>query len=59
VRLGALVNPGTTLLNTLSSTSPIAVEFRGKAKGYLPIYQLQAAIPSSDLSLLLPNGKHL
>jgi membrane fusion protein (multidrug efflux system) len=43
-------------LNTLSSTSPIAVEFQVNEEDIYPGYQLQAAIPSSDLSLLLQNG---
>lgn len=56
VRLGALVNPGTTLLNTLSSTSPIAVEFQVNEKDISKFSQLQSSRSSSDLSLMLPNG---
>ena len=56
VRLGALVNPGTTLLNTLSSTSPIAVEFQVNEKDITKFTQLQSSHSSSDLSLVLPNG---
>lgn len=56
VRLGALVNPGTTLLNTLSSTSPIAVEFQVNEKDITKFTKLQSSHSSSDLSLLLPDG---
>ncbi|WP_324755486.1 efflux RND transporter periplasmic adaptor subunit [Sphingobacterium thalpophilum] len=58
VRLGALVNPGTTLLNTLSSTSPIAVEFQVNEKDINKFVQLQNSRSSSDLSLLLPDGSN-
>ncbi len=56
VRLGALVNPGTTLLNTLSSTSPIAIEFQVNEKDISKFVQMQSSRSSSDLSLLLPDG---
>ncbi|MCW8313324.1 MULTISPECIES: efflux RND transporter periplasmic adaptor subunit [Sphingobacterium] len=58
VRLGALVNPGTTLLNTLSSTSPIAVEFQVNEKDINKFVQMQNSRSSSDLSLLLPDGSN-
>jgi len=56
VRLGALVNPGSTLLNTLSSTSPIAIEFQVNEKDISKFVQMQSNHSSSDLSLLLPDG---
>lgn len=56
VRLGALVSPGTTLLNTLSSTSPIAIEFQVNEKDINKFVQMQSSRSSSDLSLLLPDG---
>lgn len=56
VRLGALVNAGATLLNTLSSTSPIAIEFQVNEKDISKFVQMQQSRSSSDLSLVLPDG---
>lgn len=43
-------------MNTLSSTSPIAVEFQVNEKDITKFTQLQSSHSSSDLSLVLPNG---
>lgn len=56
VRLGALVNPGSTLLNTLSSTNPIAVEFQVNERDISQFTQLQNSRTSAGLSAILPDG---
>lgn len=56
VRLGAQVSPGTTLLNTISSENPIAVDFVIN-ETELPRYaDLQGKGTDSTFKLQLPNG---
>ena len=56
VRNGALVNAGTTLLNTVSSTNPIAVEFQINEKDIAQFTQLQAGNSSTEIYATLPDG---
>ena len=56
VRNGALVNAGTTLLNTISSTDPIAVEFQINEKDINEFTKLQAGSSSTEISITLPDG---
>lgn len=56
VRSGALVSAGTTLLNTLSSTNPIAVEFQISERDIDRIKELQDNKSTSAIQLRLPNG---
>lgn len=57
VRMGALVNPGTTLINTISSTSPIAVDFAISEREIQRFTNLQKSTAKDSLiSLLLPDG---
>lgn len=58
VRTGALVGAGTTLLNTISSTNPIAVDFQVNER-YLPRFiamQGQSSAQDSSILLTLPGG---
>ncbi len=60
VRTGALVSAGATLLNTISSTSPIAVEFQvseGDLKELLDLKRNAAAKADSAISLELGGGE--
>jgi len=56
VRNGALVSAGTTLLNTLSSTTPIAVEFQVAERDINQFVDLQKNGKTSAISVLLPDG---
>ncbi|HVI45986.1 MAG TPA: efflux RND transporter periplasmic adaptor subunit [Chitinophaga sp.] len=59
VRLGAQVSPGTTLLNTISSENPIAVDFVVNESDISRFAELQDKAPGaadSTFRLLLPNG---
>jgi len=60
VRTGALVSAGSTLLNTISSTSPIAVEFQANEsdlKEMLELQQSGAARADSVIMLELGGGE--
>lgn len=56
VRNGALVNAGTTLLNTVSSTSPIAVEFQINEKEIPEFTKLQAGNAATQIYASMPDG---
>lgn len=59
VRLGAQVAAGTTLLNTLSSEDPIAVDFAVNEKDIQRFIALQnkGAVSDSTLRFVLPGGQ--
>src|SRR5690606_11791446 len=54
VRNGALVSAGTTLLNTISSTNPIAVEFQINEKEIKEFSDLQLGKNSTQINLTMP-----
>lgn len=56
VRNGALVTAGTTLLNTLSSTNPVAVEFQVNERDIERIKELQRNRSTTAIELRLPDG---
>lgn len=56
VRLGALVSQGSTLLNTISSTSPIAVEFEITDKEIDKIVDMQQNESAGNVEAILPDG---
>lgn len=56
VRAGALVSAGTTLLNTISSTNPIAVEFQINEKEIMEFNDLQTGKSQTQINLTLPDG---
>lgn len=56
VRKGALVSAGSTLLNTVSSTNPIAVEFQINEKDIPQFTKLQAGSASTQIYLGMPDG---
>lgn len=57
VRLGAQVTPGTTLLNTISSEDPIAVDFVVDEDNVSRFSSmLGKTVPDSTFKLLLPDG---
>jgi len=56
VRSGALVSAGTTLLNTISSTNPIAVEFQINEKEITEFANLQSGKSSTEINLTLPDA---
>ncbi|UIR54522.1 efflux RND transporter periplasmic adaptor subunit [Sphingobacterium sp. SRCM116780] len=56
VRLGALVNPGTTKLNTVSSINPIAVEIQVSERDIPQFVALQKSGTASQISATLPDG---
>lgn len=56
VRLGALVSQGSTLLNTISSTSPIAVEFEITDKEIDKIVDMQRSESAGNVEAILPDG---
>ncbi len=56
VRTGALVSAGSTLLNTVSSTNPIAVEFQINEKEIGEFSNLQTGKSSTEINLTLPDG---
>lgn len=56
VRTGALVSAGTTLLNTISSTNPIAVEFQINEKEIMEFSNLQSGKQQTQINLTLPDA---
>lgn len=56
VREGALVSAGSTLLNTISSNDPIAVEFQISEKDIVEFTKLQAGSNQSAIYTVLPDG---
>src|SRR5690606_10409913 len=56
VRNGALVSPGTTLLNTISSVDPVAVEFQISEREISEFAAYQAGKSSNDINIVLPDG---
>lgn len=56
VRNGALVAAGTTLLNTVSSTNPIAVEFQISEKDIVEFTKLQSGSSANQIYATLPDG---
>lgn len=56
VRTGALVNAGTTLLNTISSTNPIAIEFQISEKDIAEFSQLQSGNSATQIYVSMPDG---
>src|SRR5690606_3580101 len=56
VRNGALVSAGSTLLNTISSTNPIAVEFQINEKDITEFNALQRGTSPGAIYTTLPNG---
>lgn len=56
VRLGAQVTPGTTLLNTISSENPIAVNIVVDQSDLNRFYALQSHSTDSTFKLQLPDG---
>lgn len=56
VRSGALVSAGSTLLNTISSTNPISVEFQINEKEIMEFSDLQTGKSQTDINLRLPDG---
>lgn len=57
VRKGALVSAGSTLLNTVSSTNPIAVEFQISEKDIAEFTKMQSGNSSTQIYVNLPNGE--
>ena len=55
VRTGALVSPGTTLLNTISAIDPIAVEFQISEKEISEFAAYQSGKSSTEISVTLPD----
>lgn len=56
VRLGALVNPGTTRLNTLSSVNPVAVEIQVSERDIPQFVNLQKSGSAAQINAILPDG---
>lgn len=56
VRNGALVSAGSTLLNTISTTNPIGVEFQINERDIADFSKLKAGSSSSDIYITLPDG---
>lgn len=56
VRSGALVSAGSTLLNTISSTNPIAVEFQINERDITEFTKLQTNATGSEIYVSLPDG---
>lgn len=57
VRPGALVTAGTTLMNTISSTNPIAVEFQVSELEINRIIQMQRGNTTDGIQIRLPDGQ--
>ncbi|MBK1441472.1 efflux RND transporter periplasmic adaptor subunit [Parapedobacter sp. ISTM3] len=59
VRMGALVSAGTTLLNSISSTNPIAVDFPVSERDITRFNALRQSGAASDssISITLPGGQ--
>ncbi|HLS96345.1 MAG TPA: efflux RND transporter periplasmic adaptor subunit [Sphingobacterium sp.] len=56
VRNGALVNAGTTLLNTISSVDPIAVEFQINEREIAEFVAYQMGKSATEITVALPDG---
>ena len=56
VRTGALVSPGTTLLNTISAIDPIAVEFQVSEKEIAEFSNYQSGKAATEITVALPDG---
>src|SRR5690606_34767789 len=59
VRVGALVSAGTTLINSLSSTNPIAVDFpvnEQHIQRFIALQNRDNAASDSVITLRLPGG---
>lgn len=56
VRLGALVNPGTTRLNTVSSINPVAVEIQVSERDIPQFVNLQKSGSAAQIGAVLPDG---
>ena len=56
VRKGALVSAGATLLNTISSTDPVAVEFQVNERDITEFSKLQTGSSVAQIYVLLPDG---
>jgi len=56
VRNGALVSAGTTLLNTISSTNPITVEFQINERDIAEFSKLQSGNADAQIYVTLPDG---
>ena len=56
VRNGALVSPGTTLLNTLSSVDPVAVEFQISEREIAEFSAYQSGRSATEITVSLPDG---
>ncbi|MFD1768965.1 efflux RND transporter periplasmic adaptor subunit [Sphingobacterium suaedae] len=56
VRSGALVNAGTTLLNTISSIDPIAVEFQINEREISEFAAYQSGKSATEITVSLPDG---
>lgn len=56
VRQGALVSAGSTLLNTISSNDPIAVEFQINERDIVEFSQLQTGSNHASIYAVLPGG---
>jgi len=57
VRLGASVSPGVTLLNTVSSDDPIAVDITVDQRDIYKFTKLQKAVPKNDSTFRLVFGQ--
>ncbi|PRD47528.1 efflux RND transporter periplasmic adaptor subunit [Sphingobacterium haloxyli] len=55
VRIGALVSPGTTLLNTVSAIDPIAVEFQISEREISEFAAYESGRSSTEISVSLPD----
>ncbi|MGO1721311.1 MAG: efflux RND transporter periplasmic adaptor subunit [Sphingobacterium sp.] len=56
VRSGALISAGSTLLNTISSTNPIAIEFQINEKEIIEFSNLQSGKSKTQINLTLPDA---
>jgi len=56
VRLGAQISPGTTLLNTISTENPIAINIVVDQNDINRFYKLQSKSTDSTFKLQLPDG---
>ncbi|MFC3196988.1 efflux RND transporter periplasmic adaptor subunit [Parapedobacter deserti] len=60
VRMGALVSTGTTLLNTISSMDPIAVDFpvsESQVSRFVALQSSETVVRDSIITINLPGGK--
>ncbi len=56
VRNGALVSAGSSLMNTISSTNPIAIEFQISEKDITEFTKLQSGSLNTEIYASLPDG---